>query len=406
VAAWRFYSVALAGPTAGEVRDEIPLGEVTVTDRLKGVGSLAATIPLRHAKANRTNLETENTLIVAERDGVLQFAGPLLDLNRGLGDEVVGLGCDGMWNLVRRRVIRSSAGMTYGTTAAGEVRFSAVDQFRIVADLVAHMESISGGSLGITASYTALSGVTRDRTYEADKGKTIGEAIEQLADVENGFDWQLEPVGTVDSLSFVLRLSYPFRGRNTGYRFELTAPDVDPALPDFLLDEGGERVLDENGESIIVGRLGSVRSTGSGNILAVGSAESSRGRLSRVTAVGPGEGPAQLVRHAADPNLLGVLPLTEGSVAYLDVTNTNTLLAHARRSQSVDARASRLPVLRVDPNAKPTYGSYITGDIVHVTIDDGWDQFDGPARIVGRTITVDRVGRETVDLEVAELGRF
>ena len=128
--------------------------------------------------------------------------------------------------------------------------------------------------------------------------------------------------------------------------------------------------------------------------------------MSRFTAIGPGEGESQLVRHAEDPSLVGRLPLIEQSGSWMDVTRANTLQQHANRELQLNSRASRTVTATLDPAAEPRLGSYIVGDIMHVKIDDGWAQYDGKARIVARTINVDAKGAETVDLEFAEPGRF
>lgn len=376
MADWHFFSVAAGGPSAGTIRDELDLGDVKIVDRLKGVGSLTAGISQFSPGATRANLDTENTLIVATRDGVVMSVCQLLEAERQMGSNTVALTCDGYWSFARARHIRNVQGMTYGTLAAGEVRFDQVDQFRIVADLVAHMQSIE--DLGITVSYDALSGVLRDRSYEADKGKSVGEAIEQLSDVDNGFDWALEPGGTVDALTYTLRLSYPRRGRNTGFVFDLVVPEE-----------------------------GSDQSSGSGAVLDYSLLDSSRDMVTRYTAVGPGEGTAQLVGHAADPNLLGAVPLREASGAWLDVTNQTTLDAHALIGQRINGRRSLIVTLKLNPNADPKLGAYILGDTINlVSIQDGWASVAGPYRIIARTIDIDKQGREFVLLELAELGRF
>lgn len=378
MADWRFYSVAAGGPAALEVRDELALGDVQIVDRLKGAGSFTSSIPLYAPSATRANLDTENTLIVATRDDTVAAVAQLLDATRDMGSNDVNLTGDGYWSLVRSRVIRNAAGMSHGTLAAGEVRFDGVDQFRIVEDLIAHMQAVE--SLGITVDYSALSGVERDRSYEADKGKTIGEAIEQLADVDDGFDWALDVGGTIDNLELTLRLSYPMRGRNTGYLFELSTPQPES---------------------------GTARSSGSSNVLDYSITESSRELVTRFTAIGPGEGSSQLVEHVADPNLLGKIPLREAAGSWLDVTNASTLRAHAARRQQLNGRRSLLVTLKLDPNAVPVLGSYIVGDTASiVSIDDGWSNITGPFRIMARTIDVPKDGSESVTVELAELGRF
>ncbi len=376
---WRFYSLDAVTRT---VRDELPLGDVRINERLKGAGGLNATIPRRHPKATRANLDTETTLIGAVRDETLMFIFTLQNATSAPGDETIQLDGVGLWDLLRHRTLRSAAGMTHGTWRASElaVRFTSVDQFRIVEDLLDHTQTMAGGDLGIAVVYDVLSGVTRDRTYKAN-ASSVGELIEELADVEDGFDWALEPGGTIDQITLTLRLSYPERGRTTGYRFDADGgPTTEP-------DAGGGQ-------------------TGSGNLLAWGLSESSVDQIVRFIAVGAGEGADQVVAVAEDPNLLGALPLREGRGAWTDITRRSTLTTHALRELALNSRASRIPLLLARPDAEPRLGSYILGDRVNVSIDDGWVQVDGTYRVIARTIQLGDDGAETVGLEVAEIERF
>lgn len=375
-AVWRYFVKPIAGASAGAVRAEVPLASSTVTHRLNAPGSFTGTISCRHPAATAANLDTENTLLVATRDDVVMFAGPLLGADLELDSDNIALRCDGAWNLVRRRSLRSAAGMTYGTAVNGEVTFAGVEQFDIVADLFAHMQSISGGDLGITVAAAGPSGVSRDRTYEADKGKKVGDLVEQLAAVSDGFDWQLEAGGTVDDLELTLRLSYPLRGRDTGFRFDYN---------DSADDLAG----------------------GSSNVLGAGMADMSDELVTRFSAIGEGEGSTQLAAHVADPGKVGVLPLLEGSNAWPDVSDPDTLDGHARGELAVNGRASRIPQLRLNPNAYPRLGSYIVGDIVGATIRRGYFvDVDGKYRLLAFTVGRDVDGTESVDVELAELGRF
>lgn len=403
MADWRFYGVVRAGPKAGAVRDEIPLTDATIVERLKGVGSISGRLGLRDPKATPQNLNTENTVIVAERDGVPLAAGPFLTVDKSLGSTKpeISISSEGPWRILRDRVIRSIAGMTNATLKAGEVRFSQVDQFNIVKDLVDHTNSFQDTNIDVV--WDALSGVLRDRSYEADKTRSVGETIEQLSDVENGFDWHIELGGDVFSgVTYSLKLSYPFRGRDTGFRFDLDASQKKSVLA--LQDSTGDILRDSDGNPLGYGQ--SVVPSGSGNVIDYGYTETSEDRVSRFTAVGPGEGASQLVAHAEDATLAGVLPLIERGGSWPDVTRQSTLNGHAKRNLQIDKRASKVPTLIVDPNALPTINSYTVGDIIGSKITDGWVQVDGQFRIIGRQISIGEDGEETVQLELNELGRF
>ena len=80
--------------------------------------------------------------------------------------------------------------------------FHQVDAETIAWQLIANTQAKPGGELGITRHGTST-GVLRDRTYEP--GKPVGEAIQQLSELDDGFDWDITP-------EMRFRVWYPSRG--------------------------------------------------------------------------------------------------------------------------------------------------------------------------------------------------
>lgn len=84
-----------------------------------------------------------------------------------------------------------------------QVVFTTEDQSDIAWALIEAAQAEDGGTLYLARGVGAVTGVDRDRTYEA--GKSIGEALTQLASVIDGFDFDTGPDGTFD-------IYYPQRG--------------------------------------------------------------------------------------------------------------------------------------------------------------------------------------------------
>lgn len=81
--------------------------------------------------------------------------------------------------------------------------FTSEDQSDIAWALIAAAQAETGGGMFLARGAGEVTGVNRDRTYEA--GKSIGEALSQLAAVIDGFDFDTGPDGTFD-------VYYPQRG--------------------------------------------------------------------------------------------------------------------------------------------------------------------------------------------------
>lgn len=77
--------------------------------------------------------------------------------------------------------------------------WTATDQAELGWDLIQQTQTRIGGDLGISRGAGQTSGILRDRTYEA--GDSIGQRIQELSQVINGFDWDITPASP-SSLAF------------------------------------------------------------------------------------------------------------------------------------------------------------------------------------------------------------
>jgi hypothetical protein len=85
------------------------------------------------------------------------------------------------------------------------------DQGQIAWQLIQNTQGQTGGNLGIVQGNGLTTGVLRDRSdYPA--GKKIGEALDQLSQVDNGFDYDIRPAADPRDLTLFLDVYYPARG--------------------------------------------------------------------------------------------------------------------------------------------------------------------------------------------------
>lgn len=351
MATYRYLVGDLAPSSGNGLRDEIPFSSVKFGHVLNAPGGFSASIGHRHQKATRTNLDPARTAIHVERDGVIVWSGILWTARAGSQSGTLAIGGEGWWSYFRRRRIRLTK------------TYTATDHLAIAQDLINYAQGIGGGNIGIVVG-AEVSGVLRDRTYNGYERKKIGEAIEQLASVQGGFDFAIDVAydGT-GTIVKTLRFGYPRRGRVTDLVWDLGAN-----LEDLTQASDGAR------------------------------------QANLVDALGAGDADAMLIATAADTSMLSAYPLLEDAITLKDVTVQSTLQAHAAGElQNRRRPVATLPTVLARSAAPDTaLGSFIVGDSLTVRGTDGWISVDERMRIMGYDVSVDEAGKETVAVSFAQ----
>lgn len=224
----------------------------------------------------------------------------------------------------------------------------------------------------ISLDTTTMSGVRRERNMYAYEFKTVGEELERLSSLLNGFDWNVEVTAdpTTREVNRSLSFYYPTKGKsqaNTDLIFEFPG-----AIRDFTISDDAE-----NGANILSG-------------------------------IGAGEGDEQLSYTKVDPTqATAKYPRLEETVSYKSVSEESTLRSHVES----DLKKLLSPVtvievtLRGDGEGEHEVGTYDVGDWARFRIDDPFlpepiDQFH---RITGFKVSVeDNSGLETVTLVLGD----
>lgn len=350
---------------------ELPLNSPRFGGTLGGVGRFMATMtvpaddPIVAAELMRATV-AERTIVYPERNGVLVGEGGYIIWSRRTkaSGPVQLVGASIASILRRNRIV-------------ADLTFSATDQFTIAQALVDHLQGQAGGDVGIVVG-TQTCGVTRDRTYWAYERKNIGDALTQLAAVQNGFEWAIDLAWSTDASPVptkTLTLSYPRRGRaatDTGLIFELGKNIVD-----YDLHEDGTR---------------SARS---------------------VDTIGSGDGVDMRISTATRTDLIDAgYPLTAEVLAFKDVSVQATLDDHA--TEAVSSRSATPTFLTVVVDAddpESGIGQWITGDEVQVRITDhqfpvtssGRPGLEGVYRIVAWEAQPADDGREVVAITLGPI---
>ena len=154
-----------------------------------------------------------STALAAYRNGKLVWTGPVWTINEGLPEGSVNVSCIGWFELLNHRLLKCgpNAPPTMPTTTAVAQTYANVDQTAIIAELLLRTLADSpfvnpNIRVGQVPS-TVFNGGSRNITYQ--QFQNIGQAITTMANVENGFDFRLDPV----TLAFNMF-------------YELIAPDI------------------------------------------------------------------------------------------------------------------------------------------------------------------------------------
>lgn len=338
---------------------ELPLSGVTYGEQLNGAGTFQASMPvLGDARNLLAATQPERTAVYVERDGAI-IGGAIIWTRRRSAQGPVGVGGAGWWSFFRRQHLRTT--LTYTTT----------DQLTIARGLINQAQGITGANIGVAVG-TETSGVLRDRTYLAYEVKQIAEAVEQLANVDGGFDFAVD---TNQDRTKTLRLGYPRRGRiagTTGIVFESSKN-----LIGYDVDEDGTR---------------SART---------------------FTALGAGDGLDMLTSTATRTDLIDLgYPLTSDTGAFKDVIIQTTLNAHAIAGANARALTPTFWRVTVDPDdVDGGVGTFITGDdvLLRITDDnfprgvDGAPGYERYHRVLDWTLTIPDSGKDTLTVTLGDI---
>lgn len=187
---------ALSGPPALVEVDRLVFDQLSYVDELNRPGSATVGCPIRSmsdaVKERLAALAVFPSEAWVYQDAALVWAGEVQTV--GLRDQTVELGCAGL------------LGYTWRMGVTSDLTFTGADQFAIAAGLVNHWQTQGHGHYGIDTSAVGTSAVLRDRTYLRDELHNIGQRLQELGEVIDGFDMHVDPA-TRD-----LVLSYPRRG--------------------------------------------------------------------------------------------------------------------------------------------------------------------------------------------------
>ncbi|WP_030383614.1 hypothetical protein [Streptomyces sp. NRRL S-241] len=358
------YRILLCDLRTDQVRDALPVSDVSLDDYIGKIGTAALTIPLPNqqlAARARAALELGRTAMWIERGpdiwwGGIPWTANITSDSRGMLGLKVQAG--GWASYLDHRAV-------FHTQQA-----TAVDQFDIVRGLIAYSASLSGGDIGIEYDATQLSGVRRDRTYRRYDQPRIRELIDQLGSVEQGFEWRISSVRD------------PATGRRTK-QLQLGSPVIHTGGSEIVLDHPGS-ILSYDWPLDATVRANSWQSRG---------ASDNKNQTAESLPIMTG----LLVDEA---QLAAGWPRLDGTSDYTTVTDPGTLAAHARADLAAATNPRTIPEVTVALD-RVALSPALLGTTVRVRIRDLWwaEGLDHRYRVVGLAISPPLRGRpETAKL--------
>lgn len=317
------FTIISANLFTDEVIDEIPHRNLRFETKYKKPGDMSFLVELGDDETRKKQIlqatRPAQVALYVDYNGTLVWGGPLWVRGYGGASNTLSINAKEWMSYWYRRNIVST------------LRFRNVDQLSIFRGLINHATTQFGGDVGLGVDNSLLSGVLRKRTYFGHELKNIGEALFQLSEVINGFEYRFPVEWVGDKATKRLSLGYP----QLGSRFPGN---------DLLFDFPG-------------------------NIADYTHTEDGDDFLTRTWAIGKGEGPNMLRISSTSPDVFGGYPLLEDIYSYKDISRISTLQEHAETDLAFRNLLTKSFPIQVG-FSNPKFGTYTTGDYCQVQITD------------------------------------
>ena len=249
------------------------------------------------------------------------WVGPVLTVKENYRSKTLAIGGEGLMAHLRRMHITDTLTFTVGVD----------DQFDIARALIEHHQNKADGNFGIDTTATTTSGRKRDRTYEKAAQKNVYDAIVELSEVDDGFDFNFNP----DTRGF--DLSYPQRGQRRA---------------DIVFDDRNIRRFSRQRDA-----------TGQGSEVL-------------------GKFADELIATTQDATALAKYGLTQRVVVQKDVSVTQTATDQVADALSAYKDVPNLIALTVDTD-EPQVFTYVPGDEVKIVWESKYDPVNEFQRLIG-----------------------
>jgi hypothetical protein len=325
----------------GEYIATLPYRNIQSESFMNKPGHCRFDLPLYHESITQETLQAGIHEIWMYKNGRYIWGGPLWDVTPSSHDASINCNAGSFEDYLDVRRI------DFNTQAVTK------DQVYHAWDLIADTQARPDGALGITAGILQT-GVSRTRTWSIYDAKMILEAIQDMNAEEDGFDFYITPWDRK------FNAFYPRPQRNVG--LELTYPT---SIRSYSVNIMGKWLRND----VLI------------------------------------QGPTPLYEIAVDTASRAMYGLREFSDAYKDATNISQIASRAGKTRDDRRRPKYNYQVSINTDEIDIYDPSILqfGDIVKMTIKDGYVNISESYRYVGHQVSVSKQGSESVVLYMNDL---
>jgi hypothetical protein len=319
---------------------KIPFFNLQFEVGFNGPSGIRWSSPLYHELITQANIAAGLHEVAVMRDGVCVAAGPIWDITVSTDSKSLTCSAQSLEDYLDVRLIR-------------DVTYTTIDQATIAMDLINDSQALSDGNLSLISG-VILTGITRSISYKTYDVKYILEAIQDMAELEDGFDFWISPSNRA------VNIVWP------------------------------RPAIDRNLHLVYPQHISSYAVTYYGKYL-----------RNRVVVQGPD--PAFVV--ATDTTSLATYGLREYGDALKDAATENDLTEYTGHLRDMRKDVKGYPTLVLRGQYLNIFDPFtITyGDLVKVTIQDGYVNIDTQFRYKGAQVTVNKSGAETIVMYTQDL---
>lgn len=324
----------------GEFICKIPFYNLQFEVGFNGPSGIRWNTPLYDSRTTQANIAAGIHEVWVYRNGVVVAAGPLWDISVSTDAKALTCGAQSLEDYLDVRLIQ-------------DVDYTTIDQVNIAWDLIADSQARTGGNLNLVSG-VLLGGVTKSISYKTYDGKYILEAIQDFAEAEDGFDFWISP----SNRAFNAIYPRPKIDRNLHLSF-----------PQHI-----------SSYAMVI-----------------------QGKYTRNRVVVQGPDPAYAV--GINTTNLATYGLREYTDALKDAATATELDAYTDHVVTMRSNVSAYPTLVLRGQYPNIFDPFtITyGDLIKVTIKDGYVDVDQQYRYKGAQVTVNKSGDETIVLYTQDL---